>query len=241
MLRSILALLILTLPTLATGQVYQNALKGVEKLKNGNTDGYYEASFAVADHYKELTDEQRTQIREGLNANPLKGKVKLTSPGERGIKIRIKGQLVDKNGKPVANASIEIYQADARGCYAPTDSVNKIMSEHDPRLFAYIVSDENGKFEFETIEPKNYPFPYESSLIPAHIHFNISANSFAKKELQLAFANDPSMKEKKWKLWAKENQFPVLQLAQAKDGMKEATLSILMLGPPRYIPAHKSR
>jgi len=241
MVRSILTLLILSLPGVTAGQVYQKALQGLDKLKDANTDGYYEAYFAIADHYEELTNDQRAQIREGLNIHALTGKVKLVSPNERGTKIRIKGQLVDKTGKPVAHASIGIYQADASGCYAPTDSLNKSMSEHDPRLFAYMISDQDGRFEFETIRPKNYPFQYKGSLVPAHIHFNISVYGFTNRDLQLVFSDDAPMKTQRWQIWAKENQFPVLQFTHVKDGMKEATLSLLMLGPPRYIPANKSR
>jgi protocatechuate 3,4-dioxygenase beta subunit len=38
------------------------------------------------------------------------------------------------------------------------------------RLFGYLRTDENGKFEFSTVKPKGYP----NSTLPAHIHIEIS-------------------------------------------------------------------
>ena len=80
----------------------------------------------------------------------------LVTPDATGEKIRVEGQITDGDGKPISDAMIEIWQADAQGRYA---------SPRDPRRpsnakfkgFGRSATDKNGMFGFETIKPGAVP------------------------------------------------------------------------------------
>lgn len=77
-------------------------------------------------------------------------------PGER---VTIEGRVLDGDGKPVADAAVEVWQANANGKYAhPDDPQNKPL---DPafRGFARVGTDDAGRFRIVTIKPGRVPAP----------------------------------------------------------------------------------
>src|SRR6201999_2253563 len=83
--------------------------------------------------------------------------IDLTRDGASGTKIRIEGVVLDGDGKPVPEAMLEIWQANAAGRYAhPEDTQDKPV---DPRFvgFGRCCSDDDGKFFFITIRPGQVP------------------------------------------------------------------------------------
>jgi protocatechuate 3,4-dioxygenase alpha subunit len=75
------------------------------------------------------------------------------SDAPRGERILIDGRLLDGNGKPIADAMIETWQADASGRYAhPRDPRG---ADADPDFWGYrrVASDSEGRFRIETIKP----------------------------------------------------------------------------------------
>lgn len=78
------------------------------------------------------------------------------------------GKILDKDGTPVKNALVEIWQCDAKGVYIHTkDSTGK---ERDPNFqgFGRFLTGMNGEYYFRTIKPVLYtgrPAP--------HIHFKV--------------------------------------------------------------------
>jgi len=77
----------------------------------------------------------------------------LTFPGLRGTAITIRGQILDGDLKPVPDAMLELWQADADGNF----SENKCEAQgSDPSKFtgfARIPTDDEGRCEFRTIMP----------------------------------------------------------------------------------------
>jgi protocatechuate 3,4-dioxygenase, alpha subunit len=77
----------------------------------------------------------------------------LTFPGIAGTPITLRGQVLDGDGKPVADALLEFWQADAQGkfsqekCEAAGAGLGKFTG------FARIPTDDSGKFELRTIQP----------------------------------------------------------------------------------------
>jgi protocatechuate 3,4-dioxygenase alpha subunit len=63
-------------------------------------------------------------------------------------RIRLVGRVLDGNGAPVADALVEIWQADASGQYAPSNGF---------RSFGRVGTDRAGQFSFETIKPGRVP------------------------------------------------------------------------------------
>lgn len=69
-------------------------------------------------------------------------------PGER---IRVSGQMIDGEGKPLSDALIEIWQADASGRYAhPADSRSSNAAFSG---FGRTATNSDGRYVFETIKP----------------------------------------------------------------------------------------
>jgi protocatechuate 3,4-dioxygenase, beta subunit len=84
------------------------------------------------------------------------------------------GRILDKDGKPVKNATVEIWQCDAKGVYIHTqDSTGK---ERDKNFqgFGRFVTSSTGEYYFRTIKPVAYPGR------SPHIHYKIKR---AGKEL----------------------------------------------------------
>jgi protocatechuate 3,4-dioxygenase beta subunit len=59
------------------------------------------------------------------------------------------------------------------------------------RLFGYLKTDSDGKFEFETIQPRGYP----NSDLPAHIHITVWKNASLLNGVsgELLFDDDPRL------------------------------------------------
>ncbi len=76
----------------------------------------------------------------------------LAPRNEPGEWIEIEGRTVDQEGKPRPRAIVRLFATDAKGRYHPV-----IEGERVPRLFATVVSDENGCFRFGTVRPGAYP------------------------------------------------------------------------------------
>lgn len=71
----------------------------------------------------------------------------------RGERIFVEGRLVDGDGKPIADAMIETWQADASGRYAHPDDPRSTTA--DPGFWGYrrVATDNDGRFRIETIKP----------------------------------------------------------------------------------------
>jgi protocatechuate 3,4-dioxygenase alpha subunit len=75
------------------------------------------------------------------------------SAAARGERIVIEGRLLDGDGKPVFDAMIETWQADASGRYAhPQDPLG---ADADPGFWGYrrVATESDGRFRIETIKP----------------------------------------------------------------------------------------
>ncbi len=75
-----------------------------------------------------------------------------------GSRIRIEGRVFDGAGKPVPDAMIEIWQANAAGRYAHPEDM-RAQAALDPSFkgFGRAGTDGNGRFFFDTIKPGALP------------------------------------------------------------------------------------
>jgi len=72
-----------------------------------------------------------------------------------GNRSTIKGRVVDGDGKPVNDAMLEIWQADAQGAYLPASD----GSGRGIRGFGRVATDAAGIFQFTTTRPGRVPGP----------------------------------------------------------------------------------
>lgn len=81
----------------------------------------------------------------------------LAKAAASGEKVSIQGRVLDGDGKPVNDALIEIWQADAQGKYAPADDVPDKPLVTGFKGFGRVATGDNGEFRFVTIKPGRVP------------------------------------------------------------------------------------
>lgn len=153
------------------------------KLKNKSAS----ASSILTDK-KYLPVHPSTTFRESIRKNATATVLQITTPEEPGKKIKVIGYIKNANGQPVDNALVYLYQTDARGWYAadaPHVNAYEGDTQHS-RLFGYVRSDKNGKFELHTIKPSGYP----RSDLPAHIHIHVWDDRYSTYVTELLFDDD---------------------------------------------------
>ena len=85
--------------------------------------------------------------------------VELAPAGVTGERITLSGRVVDGDGKPVNDAVVEIWQANAQGKYAhPEDAQDKPI-EAGFRGFGRCLTDAKGSYRFTTVKPGRVPGP----------------------------------------------------------------------------------
>ena len=83
-----------------------------------------------------------------------------------GDKIAITGRVVDGDSKPVDDAILEIWQADAHGKYAHPDDTQDKPPTPDFKGFGRVPTDENGAFRFITVKPGSVAGPRKMPQAP---------------------------------------------------------------------------
>jgi protocatechuate 3,4-dioxygenase beta subunit len=110
-----------------------------------------------------------------------------------GERIIVTGRVLDSSGRPVPNALIEIWQANAAGRYL--HSTDQHPAPLDPNFSGAgrTLSDENGAYRFVTVKPGAYPwFNHYNAWRPQHIHFSIFGRAFLTRLItQMYFPGDP--------------------------------------------------
>ena len=107
----------------------------------------------------------RTKLAEGLKGEPL----------------RIGGRVLGLDGRPLAGALLDVWQADREGAYDLTSDAFVLRG----RLRA----DAEGRYAFDTIMPGQYDLGEAKR--PAHIHCKISAEGRPTLTTQIYFKGDP--------------------------------------------------
>ncbi len=109
-----------------------------------------------------------------------------------GQRIVVHGRVLDENGRPVRNALIEVWQANAAGRYRhKRDQWNAPL---DPNFIGEgrTLTDDEGRYAFLTIRPGSYPWAnHYNAWRPAHIHFSLFGNAYAQRLVtQMYFHGD---------------------------------------------------
>jgi protocatechuate 3,4-dioxygenase beta subunit len=110
-----------------------------------------------------------------------------------GERILVVGRVLDDTGRPVPNALVEVWQANAAGRYA--HQVDRHAAPLDPNFTGTgrCLTNERGEYRFTTVRPGAYPWHnHENAWRPAHIHFSIfGANFLQRLVTQMYFPGDP--------------------------------------------------
>ena len=112
-----------------------------------------------------------------------------------GERIVVGGRIVDEDGRPVRDALVEIWQANAAGRYVHAgDRHDAPLDPHFSGMGA-TATDHEGRYRFMTIKPGAYPWRnHPNAWRPAHIHFSLFGNASAQRLVtQMYFPGDPLM------------------------------------------------
>lgn len=110
-----------------------------------------------------------------------------------GERIIVSGRVLDEDGRPVAGAIVEIWQANAAGRYF--HALDQRDAPLDPNFVGNgrCRTDAEGRYGFFTIKPGAYPVPDSGRWWrPPHIHFSIlGPGSLSRLVTQMYFPGDP--------------------------------------------------
>ena len=110
-----------------------------------------------------------------------------------GERIVVHGFVVDENRRPVKNALVEVWQANAGGRYR--HKKDTYIAPIDPNFggCGRMLTDQDGHYVYRTIKPGPYPWRnYVNDWRPAHIHYSLSGTGFAQRLItQMYFEGDP--------------------------------------------------
>ena len=104
--------------------------------------------------------------------------------------ITVRGQVLDDSNKPIANAVVDIWQANSAGRYAHERDPNPAPLDPNFQGWTIIKTDAEGRFRFKTVKPGAYPVSNNWTR-PPHIHFKVSRRGYKEITTQMYFDNEP--------------------------------------------------
>src|SRR3954453_5581267 len=110
-----------------------------------------------------------------------------------GERIVVTGRVLHEDGRPISNALIEIWQANAAGRYR--HHAHPPPAPLDPNFDGggRCLTDGDGRYRFVTVKPGAYPWGnHENAWRPAHIHLSLFGAAFTQRLVtQMYFPGDP--------------------------------------------------
>jgi hydroxyquinol 1,2-dioxygenase len=151
-----------------------------------------------------------TALEEGTNTSLLGPFYRETTPQlaagsqiaknvEPGTEVILYGYVTDVNGKPLAGATVSLWQTSASGLYD---------IQEDPASVDYrgiFTTDAKGLFVLRTVKPLGYSIPMDGpvgemvtaqrrhGMRPAHIHFLVGATGYRELVTALYLRDDPHL------------------------------------------------
>ena len=131
----------------------------------------------------------RRKIRALLRQHAIQNHATMVPKKEPGDRISVLGEVRDeRNETPIANATVELIHADQKGRYFDEEST------WNPRIFAYVKTDEKGRFSIDTIRPGQYRED-SGDLAYSHIHFAINWPGFRPYQSEFTFEDAPILRK----------------------------------------------
>jgi protocatechuate 3,4-dioxygenase beta subunit len=111
----------------------------------------------------------------------------LIPAGEPGEPLIVEGRVLSgEGGKPVADAPVYLYHTDVQGYYSAGGKDERNPGARNSRLRGDLKTDAEGRYQFRTIKPGQYP----GSGPPAHIHYEITLGQKPMQGFELIFEGD---------------------------------------------------
>ena len=108
----------------------------------------------------------------------------------KGQVIEVSGRVLDRFGKPIEGAKLELWQANAAGRYDHANDPATAPLDPDFQGYASLVTGVDGAWKITTIKPAAYNSPI--GMRTPHIHFDISGRTH-RLPAQMYFADEPAL------------------------------------------------
>lgn len=118
------------------------------------------------DHLPIDTDNDLLVINDAIN--PAVGEI-----------THVSGRILDKNGDPVRNAEVKIWQVDSNGVYLHSQSSNRGKFDKNFQGFGRFLTGSKGEYYFRTVKPVAY------DMRTPHIHFAVETKGKPRFTTQL--------------------------------------------------------
>jgi protocatechuate 3,4-dioxygenase beta subunit len=161
-----------------------------------------------------LVDEINTRRPKGATPNTVRGPfyradaprlvlgadISLDGFGEP---LKVTGRVIDLDGRPIAGATVETWQANAQGIYE--NQQPDLQPEFNLR--GVFTANADGAFSYKTVRPGGYAVPCDGPVgrmlqaigyplrRPAHLHFMIAAPDFEMISTHVYDSSDPHLAE----------------------------------------------
>jgi hydroxyquinol 1,2-dioxygenase len=115
-----------------------------------------------------------------------------------GVPTLVSGRVLDLQGKPIANAELDVWQTQSNGLYDAQDS-----NPNELHMRGKFHTDSEGRYFLRTVLPVNYPIPSDGPVgamlkatgrhpwRPAHIHFVLTADGYDPVTTHIFDRTDP--------------------------------------------------
>jgi protocatechuate 3,4-dioxygenase, beta subunit len=109
-----------------------------------------------------------------------------------GQRIIVAGRVTDEDGRPVRDALMEVWQANASGRYLHARDQGNAALDPNFSGVGRTATDADGRYSFLTVRPGSYPWKnHFNAWRPAHIHFSLFGNAYATRLVtQMYFPGD---------------------------------------------------
>jgi catechol 1,2-dioxygenase len=117
----------------------------------------------------------------------------------RGEDMLVRGRILDTEGRPVAGARIDVWQANDEGFY----DVQQKGLQPDFNLRGVFTTGADGRYWFRAVKPRFYPIPDDGPVgkllrslgrhpyRPAHLHFIVTAEGYDPLTTHIFDPDDP--------------------------------------------------
>lgn len=121
----------------------------------------------------------------------LSSSARIAPVGEPGEAMVIKGIVTDLARRPIAGVIVYAYHTNAQGKYPSTEEHRKSARHRHGMLRAFVQTDAEGRYAFETIRPASYPVPNAPA---QHVHMHIIEPGRCHYFIdELVFTDDPRL------------------------------------------------
>jgi protocatechuate 3,4-dioxygenase beta subunit len=163
------------------------------------------------------------RFRKLIRQNGHSPRATIVTRQEPGQPLLILAQVLDPGSRPVRGALVYVYQTSAKGWYS--DRAAQVEAHEGDRkharLFGYMRTDDDGRFELRTIRPAGYP----NSNLPAHIHVEIepAASNSGNLVTEIQFDNDPRLTTE-WRERSRQEGFRIIKTTKDSAGSERGEI-----------------